>query len=75
MSKKEFKNKKGDIIMSITLLCMIAIVVILFIMGIILLLGVMFDKGKQIYNPIKKDNSDYRFIQVKNEKTRNIFLK
>jgi len=54
---------------------LIGIAAILLILGVLLVVGVMFDKGKQIFNPIKKDNSDYRFIQVKNEKTRNIFLK
>lgn len=53
----------------------VAVTAIIAIIGIVLVFGVMFDKGKQIFNPIKKDNSDYRFIQVKNEKTRDIFLK
>lgn len=55
------------------LLIMIVITLIVVVLGIFLVLGVLLDKGKQIFNPIKKDNSDYRFIQVKNEKTRNIF--
>lgn len=56
-----------------TLFVMIAVVIIMVIIGALLVIGVVFDKGKQIFNPIKKDNSDYRFIQVKNEKTRDIF--
>lgn len=35
--------------------------------------GTIKSKFKDIYNPIKKDNSDYRFIEVENIKTRNIF--
>ncbi len=52
---------------------LIGIAAIVLILGVLLVVKVMYDKGKQIFNPIKKDNSDYRFIQVKNEKTRNIF--
>lgn len=32
-------------------------------------------KFRDIYNPIKKDNSDYRFIEVDNIKTRSILKK
>lgn len=39
----------------------------------IILIGAIKSKFKDIYNPIKKDNSDYRFIEVNNIKTRNIF--
>lgn len=53
----------------------IAVTAIIAILGIVLLLRIILDKGKQVFNPIKKDNSDYRFLQVKNEKTRDIFLK
>lgn len=55
------------------LLIMIIVTVAVALSGISLVFGVLLDKGKQIFNPIKKDNSDYRFIQVKNEKTRDIF--
>ena len=59
--------------MSIQLI-MIVITAVLLFFGILLVLGAMFDKGKQVFNPIKKDNSDYRFIEVKKEKTRDIFM-
>ena len=39
----------------------------------IIVIGTIKSKFKDIYNPIKKDNSDYRFIEVENIKTRNIF--
>lgn len=39
----------------------------------IILIGAIRSKFKDIYNPIKKDNSDYRFIEVENIKTRSIF--
>lgn len=55
------------------LLIMVITTVIVVALGFSFVLGVLLDKGKQIFNPMKKDNSDYRFIQVKNEKTRNIF--
>ena len=55
------------------LLIMIIVTVVVALSGISLVFGVLLDNGKQIFNPIKKDNSDYRFIQVKNEKTRDIF--
>lgn len=40
---------------------------------LIILAGTIKSKFKDIYNPIKKDNSDYRFIEVDNIKTRSIF--
>lgn len=40
---------------------------------LIILVGTIRSKFKDIYNPIKKDNSDYRFIEVENVKTRSIF--
>ena len=39
----------------------------------IILGGTIRSKFRDIYNPIKKDNSDYRFIEVDNIKTRSIF--
>lgn len=39
----------------------------------LIVIGAMRSKFKDIYNPIKKDNCDYRFIEVENIKTRNIF--
>ncbi len=44
------------------------------LVDLIILIGTIKSKFKDIYNPIKKDNnSDYRFIEVENIKTRNIF--
>lgn len=40
---------------------------------LMIVIGTIKSKFKDIYNPIKKDNSDYRFIEVENIKTRNIF--
>lgn len=40
---------------------------------LIIVIGAIKSKFKDIYNPIRKDNSDYRFIEVENIKTRNIF--
>lgn len=40
---------------------------------LMILIGTIKSKFKDIYNPIRKDNSDYRFIEVENIKTRNIF--
>lgn len=40
---------------------------------LLILTGISKNKYKDIYNPIQKDNSDYRFIEVDNVKTRNIF--
>lgn len=39
----------------------------------VIVMGTIKSKFKDIYNPIRKDNSDYRFIEVENIKTRNIF--
>lgn len=50
-------------------------IIILFILGGILMRGAIHDKHQQVLNPIRKDNSDYRFIQVEKEKTRCIFSK
>lgn len=52
---------------------MIWIGIICCIIGLLLLIGVMLEKASDIFNPIKKDNSDYRFIEVDNTKTRKIF--
>lgn len=43
------------------------------LIALVTLIGAIKRKFKDIYNPIKKDNSDYRFIEVNNVKTRNIF--
>jgi len=43
------------------------------IIPLIILIGVSKSKYKDIFNPIQKDNSDYRFIEVDNVKTRSIF--
>lgn len=43
------------------------------IISLLLIIGVMLEKASDLFNPIKKDNSDYRFIEVDNVKTRNIF--
>lgn len=40
---------------------------------LIILVGTIRSKFKDIYNPIKKDNNDYRFIEADNIKTRSIF--
>lgn len=40
---------------------------------LMIVIGAIKSKFKDIYNPIRKDNSDYRFIEVENIKTRNIF--
>lgn len=45
----------------------------LILLVLIILIGTIKSKFKDIYNPIRKDNSDYRFIEVENIKTRNIF--
>ena len=50
-------------------LCGIGFVII----PLLILIGVSKKKYKDLYNPIQKDNSDYRFIEVDNIKTRNIF--
>lgn len=60
--------------MSVIQFMMIATIAILLLLGVLLIRRVMLNTGKQIFNPIKKDNSDYHFIEVKNEKTRNIFM-
>lgn len=39
----------------------------------LIVIGAIRSKFKDIYNPIRKDNCDYRFIEVENIKTRNIF--
>lgn len=39
---------------------------------LLILIGTSKSKYKDIFNPIRKDNSDYRFIEVNNVKTRNI---
>lgn len=46
---------------------------VLILLVLIILAGTIRSKFKDIYNPIKKDNSDYRFIEVENIKTRSIF--
>ena len=38
-----------------------------------ILIGVSKSKYKDLFNHIQKDNSDYRFIEVENVKTRSIF--
>lgn len=43
------------------------------VVALMIVTGAIKSKFKDIYNPIKKDNSDYRFIEVENIKTRNIF--
>lgn len=43
------------------------------LVAVIIVIGTIESKFKDIYNPINKDNSDYRFIEVENVKTRNIF--
>lgn len=43
------------------------------LVAVIIVIGTIKSKFKDIYNPINKDNSDYRFIEVENVKTRNIF--
>lgn len=43
------------------------------IVPLLILVGVIKSKYKDIFNPIQKDNSDYRFIEVDNAKTRSIF--
>lgn len=53
---------------------MIVVTAVLLLWGLFWVLATFFDKGNKIFNPIKKDNSDYRFIDVKNEKTRSIFM-
>ena len=45
----------------------------LILVVLIILAGIIRSKFRDIYNPIKKDNSDYRFIEVDNIKTRSIF--
>lgn len=40
---------------------------------LVILIGVSRSKYKDIFNPLQKDNSDYRFIEVDNVKTRSIF--
>lgn len=45
----------------------------LILVVLIILAGTIRSKFQDIYNPIKKDNSDYRFIEVDNIKTRSIF--
>lgn len=52
---------------------MIWIGIVCCIISLALLIGVMLEKASDVFNPIKKDNSDYRFIEVDNVKTRNIF--
>lgn len=44
----------------------------LILIVLLILIGTIRSKFKDIYNPIKKDNSDYRFIEVNSIKTRNI---
>lgn len=43
------------------------------LVALMIVIGAIKNKFKDIYNPIRKDNSDYRFIEVENIKTRNIF--
>lgn len=40
---------------------------------LLILAGAMKGKYRDMVNPVQKDNSDYRFIEVKNIKTRKIF--
>lgn len=44
----------------------------LILIVLLILIGTIRSKFKDIYNPIKKDNSDYRFIEVNSIKTRSI---
>jgi len=44
----------------------------LILIVLLILIGTIRSKFKDIYNPIKKDNSDYRFIEVDSIKTRSI---
>lgn len=48
-------------------------VVFFLLVPLLILKGASKSKYKDIFNPIQKDNSDYRFIEVNNVKTRNIF--
>lgn len=48
-------------------------VLLFLIVPLFILVGTSKSKYSDIYNPIQKDNSDYRFIEVNNVKTRNIF--
>lgn len=43
------------------------------IVPLTILIGVSKSEYNDIFNPIQKDNSDYRFIEVDNVKTRSIF--
>lgn len=55
------------------ILIIVVTLVIIGGIGFLVLFGSVFESSKSINNPNKKDNSDYRFIEVFNEKTRNIF--
>ena len=46
---------------------------ILISISLLILIGAVRLKFRDMYNPIQKDNSDYRFIEVENVKTRSIF--
>lgn len=63
MSNKGGQDKMFEI------LCVVGFLFI----PLVILIGVIRNKYKDIFNPIQKDNSDYRFIEVDNVKTRSIF--
>lgn len=52
---------------------LVAVTIVLLVITVIGTMRVIKSKIENSYNSIKKDNSDYRFIEVENIKTRNIF--
>lgn len=52
---------------------LVAVTIVLLVITVIGTMRVVKSKIENSYNFIKKDNSDYRFIEVENIKTRNIF--
>ena len=52
---------------------LVVVTIVLLVITVIGTMRVVKSKIENSYNPIKKDNSDYRFIEVENIKTRNIF--
>lgn len=53
---------------------MIIIVVMSMFIALLLLHGTILAKGRELFNPIRKGiDTDYRFFEVKIEKTRNMF--
>lgn len=52
---------------------LVAVTIVLLVITVIGTMRVVKSKIENSYNSIKKDNSDYRFIEVENVKTRNIF--